>query len=259
MQTTKRNYAVVLNVYDLNAANDWTHGVGVGFYHSGVEVAGREWTFGSGSGSGTGVMEHRPRDIELPLRESIPLGETELSATEIEKVAWDLGRDFFQAARYNLLMCNCEPCAGTSGRVPGCWFGRCCEADGCRLSLTRSPKCSGVAGNHFTAAYLTELGLAQPGWVNRAAFLGSWVACLLPKQLLTNSTVGGDPAATSTSHVAKKSTQAFSGAGQKIGSTGSSTGAGSSGGGMDESRNAMRERAVQAALARERAQAGQAE
>ena len=30
MQTTKRNYAVVLNVYDLNAANDWTHGVGVG-------------------------------------------------------------------------------------------------------------------------------------------------------------------------------------------------------------------------------------
>ena len=103
MQTTKRNYAVVLNVYDLNAANDWTHGVGVGFYHSGVEVAGREWTFGSGSGSGTGVMEHRPRDIELPLRESIPLGETELSATEIEKVAWDLGRDFFQAARYNLL------------------------------------------------------------------------------------------------------------------------------------------------------------
>ena len=32
MQTTKRNYAVVLNVYDLNAANDWTHGVGVGSY-----------------------------------------------------------------------------------------------------------------------------------------------------------------------------------------------------------------------------------
>ena len=48
--------------------------------------------------------------LEAP--QKIPLGETELSATEIEKVAWDLGRDFFQAARYNLLMCNCEPCAG---------------------------------------------------------------------------------------------------------------------------------------------------
>ena len=32
LETTKRNYAVVLNVYDLNAANDWTHGVGVGSY-----------------------------------------------------------------------------------------------------------------------------------------------------------------------------------------------------------------------------------
>ena len=72
-------YAVTLNVYDLNAANDWTHGAGVGFYHSGVEVAGREWTFGSGSGSRTGVTEHGPRETGLPLRESILLGETELS------------------------------------------------------------------------------------------------------------------------------------------------------------------------------------
>ena len=38
MQQTKRTYAVVLNVYDLAGANDYTHGLGVGFYHSGVEV-----------------------------------------------------------------------------------------------------------------------------------------------------------------------------------------------------------------------------
>ena len=214
MQQTKRMYGVTLNVYDLNAANEWTHGAGVGFYHSGVEVAGREWTFGSGSGSGTGVMEHRPRETGLVLRESILLGETELSTTDVEAQAWDLGRDLFQAARYNLLLCNC---------------------------------------NHFAAAYVQALGVAPlPGWVNRAALLGSWVACLLPKRLLTDSTVAGDPSTAQTR--GRPATQAFSGTGQQTGSAGASRA-----GGADESRNAMRERAVQAALARERAQAGQSE
>jgi hypothetical protein len=213
MMQTKRMYAVTLNVYDLNAVNDWTHGVGVGFYHSGVEVAGREWTFGSGSGSGTGVMEHRPQETGLTLRESILLGETELSTTDLEAQAWDLGRDLFQAAHYNLLLCNC---------------------------------------NHFAAAYVQALGVAPlPGWVNRAALLGSWVACLLPKRLLTDSAVGGDPSAAARTPM-RPSTQAFSGTGQKTGSASASRA-----GGADESRNAMRERAVQAALARERALAGQ--
>ena len=213
MQQTKRMYGVTLNVYDLNAANEWTHGAGVGFYHSGVEVAGREWTFGSGSGSGTGVMEHRPRETGLVLRESILLGETELSTTDVEAQAWDLGRDLFQAARYNLLLCNC---------------------------------------NHFAAAYVQALGVAPlPGWVNRAALLGSWVACLLPKRLLTDSAVGGDPSAAARTPM-RPATQTFSGTGQQTGSAGASRA-----GGADESRNAMRERAVQAALARERAQAGQ--
>ena len=59
------------------------------------------------------------------------LGETELSATDVESQAWDLGRDLFQAARYNLLLLNC---------------------------------------NHFAAAYVQALGVAPlPGWVNRAA------------------------------------------------------------------------------------------
>ena len=213
MQQTKRMYGVTLNVYDLNAANEWTHGAGVGFYHSGVEVAGREWTFGSGSGSGTGVMEHRPRETGLVLRESILLGETELSTTDVEAQAWDLGREFFQAAHYNLLLCNC---------------------------------------NHFAAAYVQALGVAPlPGWVNRAALLGSWVACLLPKRLLTDSAVGGDPSAAARTPM-RPATQAFSGTGQQTGSAGASRA-----GGADDSRNAMRERAVQAALARERAQAGQ--
>ena len=77
--------------------------------------------------------------------------------------------------------------------------------------------------------------------------LGSWVACLLPKKLLTNSSVGGDAADTGRSRAVPA--PAFSGSGQRLGSTTSAR----------DSRNAMRERAVQAALARERAQAAPAD
>ena len=214
MQQTKRTYAVVLNVYDLAGANDYTHGLGVGFYHSGVEVNGREWTFGSGNGTGTGVMEHRPRETGLQVRLVVPLGETELSAGDIERTAWDLGRDFFQANRYNLLMCNC---------------------------------------NHFADAYAVALGVNRlPGWVNRAALLGSWVACLLPKSLLTNSSVGGDPSAAPAHRPTAPAVQTFSGKGQRLGNDGGSTTA-TAGGAQTDERSAMRERAVQAALARERA------
>ena len=92
---TKRTYAVKLNVYDLAPVNDWTHGAGVGFYHSGVEVAGREWTFGSGSGSGTGVMEHRPQETGLPLRESTAACERSDSCSGRRRTAFSVRVSMF--------------------------------------------------------------------------------------------------------------------------------------------------------------------
>jgi hypothetical protein len=51
---------VVLNVYDLSAPaqNDMLVFLGLGAFHSGVEVHGVEWTFGSG---GPGIFSHAPR------------------------------------------------------------------------------------------------------------------------------------------------------------------------------------------------------
>ena len=110
------------------------------------------------------------------------------------------------------------------------------------------------ASNHFATAYVQALGVAPvPGWVNRTALLGSWVACLLPKRLLTDSAVGGDPSAAAHAPMRSAPTRAFSGTGQQSGSADGSRARGAA----DESRSAMRERAVQAALARERMQAGQ--
>ena len=96
---------------------------------------------------------------------------------------------------------------------------------------------------------LLALGVDRlPGWVNRAALLGSWVACLLPKSLLTNSSVGGGD----TGAPARRATaiETFSGKGQRLGSDSGST---TAVGGAQGDRSAIRERAVQAALARERA------
>ena len=42
---------VYLNVYDLHQANDYLHPLGVGAYHSGVEIGGKEWTFAGGEGA----------------------------------------------------------------------------------------------------------------------------------------------------------------------------------------------------------------
>jgi hypothetical protein len=70
---------VFVNVYDLYDGNAYVYGLGLGAYHSGVEVYGVEYTFGSGGG----VFSHPPKEApgseRVPLRESILLGETHLS------------------------------------------------------------------------------------------------------------------------------------------------------------------------------------
>lgn len=48
---------VKLNVYDLSPVNEFGHAVGLGVFHSGLEVDGREYTFAGGGG----IFDHDPR------------------------------------------------------------------------------------------------------------------------------------------------------------------------------------------------------
>lgn len=79
---------VWLNVYDLNPNNDALIWLGLGAFHSGVEVHGVEWTFGSSSGAaGSGVFSHAPKAAPgVPLRASLLLGEVQASAREVRAV-----------------------------------------------------------------------------------------------------------------------------------------------------------------------------
>ena len=55
---TRVGTKVYLNLYDLSPLNDCLFQIGVGLHHSGIEIMGREYSFGSGSG----IFESSPKE-----------------------------------------------------------------------------------------------------------------------------------------------------------------------------------------------------
>mmetsp|Transcript_6664 Transcript_6664/g.20974 ORF Transcript_6664/g.20974 Transcript_6664/m.20974 type:complete len:242 (+) Transcript_6664:1065-1790(+) len=164
--------SVKLNVYDLNQqGNEFLSAIGLGLYHTGVEVGGREYSYGAGFGIG----DHRPRSAQNAIfRASLPMG----AVTDASAVARAVDglRTRFPAAGYDLVARNC---------------------------------------NHFSDALVHALvGRNVPAWVNRAALLGSCVACLVPRD--RDPTQPGDEAAAPLVLTAPQPV-AFSGRGERIG------------------------------------------
>ena len=134
--------AVKLNVDDLDSpGNEFLSALGLGLYHTGVEVDGREYSYGAGYGIG----DTRPRGAAqnpgiARFRGSYAMGRAE-SLQAVSRAIDEL-RGSFPAASYDLVQRNC---------------------------------------NHFSDALVRALcGRPTPGWVNRAASVGSCVACLAP-------------------------------------------------------------------------------
>ena len=71
---------VYLNVYDLHAdVNKYAYKMGIGVFHSGVQIGSTEYTFGGHQENSTGVMEVTPKTNHPGFRESILMGETKLT------------------------------------------------------------------------------------------------------------------------------------------------------------------------------------
>lgn len=136
---------VVLNVYDLTPLNNYVSWFGLGIFHSGIEVHGKEYGFGAHDFPASGVFEVEPRRCPgFVYRCSISLGHITMLQTEfrtfIENVASEYHGD-----TYHLISKNC---------------------------------------NHFTDDISWRLtGKRIPGWVNRLARLGALCSCLLPESL----------------------------------------------------------------------------
>jgi len=127
---------VILNVYEPTQGQSSVMGMGI--FHTGIEVSGVEYAYGGGSVSASGVYTQTPRQAppgsNWRFKMSQRLGKAKIPAAKIAS-ALDKVREQFKADEYHVTGRNC---------------------------------------NHFTEAAATALGveLNYPAWVNRAAKLG---------------------------------------------------------------------------------------
>ncbi|KAK3131770.1 hypothetical protein QOZ80_6AG0511160 [Eleusine coracana subsp. coracana] len=134
---------VFLNVYDVTPANGYARWLGLGVYHSGVQVHGVEYAYGAHDGPSSGIFEVVPRRCPgYTFRESVLVGTTDLTRAEVRALMADLAADFPGDA-YNLVSRNC---------------------------------------NHFCDAACRRLVRAAriPRWVNRLAKIGVVFTCVIP-------------------------------------------------------------------------------
>ncbi|CAK9180660.1 unnamed protein product [Ilex paraguariensis] len=133
---------VYLNVYDLTPINGYAYWVGLGVYHSGVQVHGVEYAFGAHEHPTTGIFEVEPKQCPgFTFRKSILIGKTDMGPKEVRTFMEKLAEGY-SGNTYNLITKNC---------------------------------------NHFcNDACLQLTGKPIPSWINRLARLGFLCNCVLP-------------------------------------------------------------------------------
>jgi hypothetical protein len=95
---------VVLNVYDLHDSNRMLYSLGVGFFHTGVEINGYEFSY-----SNSGVVRTRPRLPEFgEFRERIAIGVYNGGMNGVYTVISDLRNASFQPGVYHPTNRNCN-------------------------------------------------------------------------------------------------------------------------------------------------------
>ncbi|KAI3671496.1 hypothetical protein L1987_87234 [Smallanthus sonchifolius] len=136
---------VYLNVYDLTSMNGYAYWLGLGVYHSGVQVHGVEYAFGCHDQATTGIFEGEPKQCEgFTFRKQILIGWTEMNLREVRGIMEDLAGDY-KGISYNLITRNC---------------------------------------NHFCKDVCVRLtGNSIPSWINRLARIGFLCNCIIPASI----------------------------------------------------------------------------
>eukprot|EP00026_Physarum_polycephalum_P005986 Phypoly_transcript_06025.p1 GENE.Phypoly_transcript_06025~~Phypoly_transcript_06025.p1 ORF type:complete len:282 (+),score=34.46 Phypoly_transcript_06025:853-1698(+) len=138
---------VYLNVYDLHHANTYGYHVGLGAFHTGIEIGDKEFAYGGHEYNFTGVYESTPRAaLGAIFRESVLLGETSLTRQEVQNVVTQLAQEYTG-----------------NGYHP---FTRNCNSFSNDLSLRL-------------------LNRPIPSYINRLPYLGSFMSCIPMNTLLS--------------------------------------------------------------------------
>lgn len=119
-----------------------------GAFHTGVEVYGKEWSYGMTFDNTSGIISHEPaKNADHTFRETLSMGYTRFSPREVGKILEDLKRDW-RGRDYHVLTKNCH---------------------------------------HFSEVFCARLGVARlPPWINTLAATGADTLepSLRPKELV---------------------------------------------------------------------------
>jgi deubiquitinase DESI2 len=197
--SSSRGTEVYVNVYDLSGYNESLLNIGLGTFHSGLEVHGEEWTYASGSG----IFSHDPKGASgCMFRTSILIGYTKATKREVEGIINTMKPDW-PGDRYSLIRCNCNHFSD---------------------ALAKQLLVDEATGRPYGIPY----------WINRMSYLGSFFTCCLPDSMLSQAPVGDSGAgpssssasATRSSGAGVPSRPTFAGAGHRL--DGGSSGGGTS-------------------------------
>lgn len=124
-------HAVLLNIYDLD--EDWLHTNDIfsdvlefgGAFHAGVEIFGREWSFGT-----DGVLASRPKEHDIHVyRQTVVMGYTKYDPEEVLAILEDEVHPKWPGRSYSLLSKNCcsfarSFCKRLTGNIIPDWVDR---------------------------------------------------------------------------------------------------------------------------------------